>query len=132
MSNHYTEVEIAKELLKNSYNISIKRSIENYILNFEELEQREFENKNYGQIRLHNCISYIKEANFDITGWMLFEIPTFYSHVFMNKNTNQFFDLAVWDIGKVIPRYIDEDTCEQDAKSIEEAIKNYSEIYKIN
>ena len=41
----------------------------------------------------------------------------------MNKNTNQFFDLAVWDIGTVIPRYIDEDTCEQDAKSIEEAIK---------
>lgn len=59
-------------------------------------------------------------------------IPTFYSHVFMNKNTNEFFDLAVWDIGKVILTYIDEDTCEQNAKSKEEEIKNYSEIYENN
>lgn len=125
MSNNDIKVEIAKELLKNSPNIYIKYMIEEYIINFEKLKQGIRENKDDRLIRLHNCISYIKETDFDFSGWGIWEIPIFYAHIFRNENTNEFFDLAVWDIGKVIPRYIDEYSNEQDAKSIEEAIKKY-------
>ncbi|PGA62192.1 hypothetical protein [Bacillus pseudomycoides] len=120
------KLEIANELFKNSYNVYIKEFIEKYLLNFKGLEKGEYENEDDGLIRLHDCISYIKEKDFDIRGWGIWEIPIFYAHVFSNKTTNEFFDLAVWDIGKVIPRYIDEHSNEQDAKSIEEAIKKYS------
>lgn len=128
MSNNDIKVEIAKELLKNSPNIYIKYMIEEYIINFEKLKQGIHENKDDRLIRLHYCISYIKETDFDIRRWGIWEIPIFYAHIFQNENTNESFELAVWDIGKVMPRYIDEYSNEQDAKSIEEAIKKYRQI----
>lgn len=120
------KIEIVNELLKNSTG-SKKRFLEEYLLNFYELEQEKYEDEeDKSLVRLHNCISYIKEVDFDITGWELWEIPIFYSHCFLNKQTNEQFDLAVWDLGEVIPRYINDYSNEQDAKSIEEAIKKYS------
>ncbi|MGM2306236.1 hypothetical protein HB665_24230 [Bacillus paranthracis] len=135
MSNHYTKVEIAKELLKNSLNIYIKNKIEKYIFHIEESEDGGYFNKkdldDDSLIRFHNCITYIQEKGFDIKGWMLYEIPIYYTHCFYNKTKEQRFDLMVLNIGEVIPAYIDYSE-EKDAKSIEEAIKNYSEIYEIN
>ncbi|MFR9694800.1 hypothetical protein ACL02V_29245 [Bacillus mobilis] len=135
MSNHYTKVEIAKELLENSLNIYIKDKIEKYIFHFEEIEVGAYFNKkdldDDSLIRFHNCITYIQETGFDIQGWMLYEIPIYYSHCFYHKTTEHRFDLMVLTIGEVIPAYIDYSE-EKDAKSIEEAIKNYSEIYENN
>ncbi|MGE1115049.1 hypothetical protein ACQJ0K_25175 [Priestia megaterium] len=117
------KVEIANELLKNSENDYIRALIKNYLLNFEELEQGKCENEML--IRFHNCVSYINKVDFNITGWMLNEIPTFYAHCFWNKKTNEAFDLGVWAIGEVIPRYLDSQANEQDSKNIEEAIKKF-------
>src|SRR5690606_21786102 len=112
------------EILKNTTNEYLKGFISNYISNMELFESGyEHDEK---LIRFHNCITYIEQENFDITGWNLHEIPIFYAHIFRNKQTNQYFDLAVWDIGKVVPRYLDDNCCEQDAETIQEAIENYS------
>lgn len=116
-------------------NFYIKKKIEKYIFHFEEIEDGAYFNKkdlnDDSLIRFHNCITYIQETGFDIKGWMLYEIPIYYSHCFYNKTTEHRFDLMVLTIGKVIPAYI-EYSEEKDVKSIEEAIKNYSEIYENN
>ncbi|MGM1370603.1 hypothetical protein [Bacillus thuringiensis] len=123
------KIEFAKELLKNSLNIYIKIKIEEYISHFEEIEEGSYFNKKNHEddslIRFHNCITYIQEKGFDIKGWMLYEIPIYYSHCFYNENTGQRFDLMVLNIGEVIPAYIDYSE-EKDAKTIEEAIKKYA------
>ncbi|MFJ8531106.1 hypothetical protein [Bacillus sp. NPDC094106] len=125
MSNHCTKIEIAEELLKNTPNIYMQKIIQEYRWYCDFIEKGEFEcGEDTILIRFHNCISYIKEVGFDIRGWGLWEIPIYYSHCFFNKNTGKWFDLAVWDIGEVIPTYIDGCSNEQIAKSIEEAIKN--------
>ncbi|PGA62241.1 hypothetical protein [Bacillus pseudomycoides] len=122
------KLEIAKELLKNSLNIYIKAKIEKYIFHFEEFEGGVYFNKkdleDDSLIRFHNCISYIQETGFDIKGWMLYEIPIYYSHCFYNKSKGQRFDLMVLNVGEVIPAYIDYSE-EKDAETIEEAIKKY-------
>ncbi|GAF66420.1 putatice ATPase [Bacillus sp. TS-2] len=118
------KTNIANELLKNTTNEYLKVFITNYILNMEELENGYDGDEDL--IRFHNCITYIEKEKFDITGWELFEIPIFYAHCFRNEKTNQNFDLAVWEIGEVIPRYLDDNFNEQDSKSIQEAIDNYS------
>ncbi|MGC6589083.1 hypothetical protein ACPV3A_29580 [Paenibacillus sp. Dod16] len=92
-----------------------------------DLEQGQYEDERF--MRLHNCISYIEKERYNISGWMLFEIPVFYSHCFYNEQTQEAFDLAVWDIGEVIPRYLDSASNEQDAKTIQDAInKGYSDF----
>jgi len=116
-------LEIATELLNNSSNVHIKEFIKKYTSKIEELEQDEC--KDNSLIRFHNCIIHLKKENFDVKGWMLYEIPVFYSHVFMNKQTNKMFDLVVWNIGEVVPRYLDERQNEQDALTIREAMKKY-------
>ncbi|PEM69295.1 hypothetical protein [Bacillus pseudomycoides] len=121
------KIEIAEELLKNTSNIYMQKIIQEYRWYCDSLEKGEFEcDEDDSLIRFHNCISYIKEEGFDIRGWGLWEIPTFYSHCFYNKHTKEQFDLAVLKLGEVIPRYINKYSNEQDAKSIEEAIKKYS------
>ena len=104
------KLEIANELLKNTSNDYLKVFISNYILIMEELENGYDGDKDL--IRFHNCISYIVKEKFDITGWMLFEIPIFYCHCFWNTQTKKSFDLTVWDIGKVIPKYLDSEANE--------------------
>lgn len=117
------KTKIASELLKNTTNKPLQVFISNYISQLENLESGY--NQEQDLVRFHNCITYIEKANFDITGWKLFEIPIFYAHCFRNEKNNQNFDLAVWDIGEVIPRYLDDKGCEQNSKSIQEAIKKY-------
>ncbi|MGE7609721.1 hypothetical protein ACQKML_24420 [Peribacillus frigoritolerans] len=119
------KLKIAEELLNNTRNDYLKVLISNYMLNMEELENGYDGDKDL--MRFHNCISYIEKENFDITGWMLHEIPIFYSHCFWHEQTNKSFDLAVWDLGEVIPRYLDSEINERDAKSIQEAIDNFIE-----
>ena len=117
-----TKIEIAKELLKNTTNIHLKSFIKDYITDI--TEKKVFSEDRDDLIRFDNCISFIEKVAFEIIDWQLFEIPIFYSHCFLNEKKNQAFDLAVWDIGEVIPRYI-KDSNEHDAKSIEEAIEKY-------
>lgn len=111
-----TNLEIVNELLKNSKNEEMIYILNKY-LNCEEYD--------LSLMRLNNCINYIEQVNFDITDWMLFDIPIFYSHCFWNTKTKQAFDLVVWDISEVIPRYLDENFNEQDAITIEESINKY-------
>lgn len=118
----YNNEQIASELLKNSGKF-YKEVIENYLDHLQEIEQGHC--KDIELLRLHDCISYIRSVGFEIKGWMLWQIPTFYSHVFRNAKKNEWFDLAVWDIGEVIPRYLCERANEQDAKTIQEAIERY-------
>lgn len=124
------KMQIANELLKNSTNIYIQSFIRKYIENIDVIENNKCEDK--ALIRLDNCVSYIKEVGFDISNWALVEIPIFYSHCFWNKETRKAFDLAVWDIGEVIPRYLDSEVNEQDAKTIQEAIEKYDTTGYIN
>lgn len=119
------KLEIAQELLKNTTNIYLREFIRGYIENMQTIENGQAD-VDEPLIRFDNCISYIEKVQFDITEWGLWEIPIFYSHCFWNEKTKQFFDLAVWDIGEVIPRYLDSRACEEDAKSIPEAIEKYS------
>ncbi|MCK9470701.1 MAG: hypothetical protein M0Q88_02980 [Bacilli bacterium] len=116
--------EIAEELLKNSNDYSIKEKLKFYIAILKETNEILFYDEEF--IRLDNVVEYIKGVNFDITGWMLYDIPIFYSHCFWNKNTKKAFDLAVYDIGEVIPRYLNNDINEEDAENIQEAIKKYN------
>lgn len=124
------KMQIASELLKNSTNIYIQNLIDKYIENIHVIENNKCENEEL--IRFDNCISYIKKVGFDIIDWMLFEIPIFYSYCFWNKKTKKAFDLAVWNIGEVIPRYLDCGANEQDAKTIQEAIEKYDTSDYIN
>ncbi|MGR5965481.1 hypothetical protein ACT7DB_18890 [Bacillus cereus] len=122
------KLEIAKELLENSLNVYIKIKIEEYIFHFEGLESGGYCNKqdleDDSLIRFHNCITYIHETGFDIKGWMLYEIPIYYSHCFYNESIGKRFDLMVLNIGEVMPSYLDYSE-EKAAETIEEAIKKY-------
>lgn len=119
------KLQIAHELLKNTTNIYLREFIRSYIENMQTIENGQAD-VDEPLIRFDNCISYIEKVQFDIMEWGLWEIPIFYSHCFWNEKAKQFFDLAVWDIGEVIPRYLDSRACEEDAKSIPEAIEKYS------
>ncbi|CAK7075558.1 hypothetical protein [Tissierella sp.] len=117
------KIRITEELLMNSNNFSIKEKLEFYITILKEPDNVLFYDEEF--IRLDNVVDYIKNEKFNILGWALFDIPVFYSHCFYNEYTKEAFDLAVCDIGEVIPRYLDSSYNEQDAKTIEEAIKKY-------
>lgn len=112
---------IVLELLKNTTNISLKQFLIDYRLAV--IKKNPLESD--GMKRLDNCIEYIVSSSFDIKGWKLWEIPVFYSHCFLYHDHSKAFDLAVWDIGEVIPRYLDSSACEQDAHNIVEAIQKY-------
>ena len=113
---------VAKLLLDNTKDDYLKKFISIYISEITE-GNKVFEEPALN--RFHNCIDYIANEKFDIKGWQLFEIPVFYAHCFRNEMTNERFDLSVWDIGKVVPRYLDDNCNEQDAKTIQEAIIKY-------
>jgi len=123
------KLQIANELLKNTTNIYLKNQIENYIANVNgyihgHVSEGDFEILDDG-IALDMCITYIEKDKFDIKDWQLFEIPIYYAHVFYNPKTEQMFDIAVFEDGKVIPRYIKNGN-EKDATSIQEAIEKYT------
>lgn len=116
-NNIYDKLQVAYELLKNTTNIYLKSEIENYI---KAVELNRLTENNTLDIRLE----YILNEKFDITGWMLYEIPIDYAYCFFNESTKESFDLDLFD-GVVTPAYINENACERDAKSIQEAIDNF-------
>ncbi|WP_341963560.1 hypothetical protein NM897_16900 (plasmid) [Planococcus maritimus] len=114
--------EIANELLKNTVE-PLNVLLSNYLLILSELEEGYESDEQI--MRLHYCIKYIEENNFDVEDWGLFEIPHSSVHAFHNKNTDCFFDLTVHDTGEVSPEYLDNEYNMQGAKSIQDAIANY-------
>lgn len=123
-----TKLQIANELLKNTTSICLKNLIENYIANMNGYVAGHISEGDFviddELIGLDLCITYIEKENFNIMDWQLLEIPIYYAHVFYNPKTEQMFDIAVFDDGEVIPRYIMNGN-EQDATSIQEAIEKY-------
>ncbi|HCL4480198.1 TPA: hypothetical protein N2D99_002286 [Clostridium botulinum] len=123
-------IEIAKELLKNTinkYNTFIKEYIK--ILEIDDIKNC----NNEKFIRFDKCITYINKEGFDINGWMLFEIPIEYAHCFWNEKNKKAFDLDIFEVdGVVIPTYLDNKSNEKKAKTIEEAIQKYYIIDYIN
>lgn len=113
------KLQIAEELLKNSTDNSLSKYIREYI---ECLKNNRLHNEE--MILLDNGITYIRDVNFDFTGWMLQESPIGYSYIFYNEANNQRFDLAIFNTGEVVPRYIKESN-ERDADTIQEAISEY-------
>lgn len=107
--------KIGLELLKNSPG-NMKTFLEVYL---EKTDSGEKLNNDLSDF--DTCVEYIKKCCFDITGWMLWEMPTSYSYCFYNESTNKAFDLVVCN-SEVIPRYIGAGN-EEDANSIEEAIE---------
>lgn len=118
------KIKIAETILENTTNVYMREFISDYINEIK--TQPKHMDVTYA--RFDCCIDYIMESGFEIRGWGLWEIPIFYSHCFWNKQEKKAFDLAVWDIGKVIPRYIKNGN-EEDAASIQEAIEKYDYEY---
>ena len=121
------KIQIAKELLKNTKTHYEHNLLKNYIKNINQIEDKKCDSKEL--LRLNDCINYIKDANFDITGWMLEDIPIFYAHCFLNKDKKEMFELAVWGEGIVTPVYLNEEINEVDADTIQEAIKNFNTLF---
>lgn len=114
------KIGIAEIILENTTNGYMREFLSDYM---DEIKDHA-NDMDVAYARFDSCIDYIMESGFDMHGWGLWEIPIFYSHCFWNKTEKKAFDLAVWDIGKVIPRYIKNGN-EEDAASIEEAIEKY-------
>lgn len=118
------KVEIARELLKNTTNKFIKIFIKEYIDILETNSIKKCSNNML--LKFDKCISFIKDACFDINGWMLFEIPIEYAYCFWNEETKKAFDLDIFEVnGEVIPTYLDNKSNEQSAITIDEAIEKY-------
>lgn len=117
--------KIAVKLMLNTRNVSLNALLNEYILNTEEIKNNP-KNFNSEFQKLHYCIEYISSANFDISDWGLWEIPTNYSYCFFNKKDKKSFDLAVYDKNDITPRYLDDSFSECDANTIEEAIEKYT------
>lgn len=110
-------------LLLNSNNKNIRHFLSEYILL---MKSDGINDSSSGEMkRLDTCIEYLCSIDFNSEGWMIWEIPVFYSHCFWNMNKEQAFDLVVWDIGKVIVRYLNDELNEADAESIDDAINKY-------
>lgn len=122
------KLEIAKELLSNTKNINFKNFIEEYISNFNDIQNKnnkELETLGlFEYIGFNKCIEYIDNSKFNIKGWCLWEIPLANIYTFHNKNRKDYFDLIVYN-DNVNPQYLDENYNTSDANSIQEAIEKY-------
>ncbi|MDU1308978.1 MAG: hypothetical protein E6936_16200 [Clostridium perfringens] len=122
------KLEIAKELLPNTKNINLKNFIEEYINNFDEIQNKN--NKElktldlFEYINFDKCIEYIDNSKFNIKEWCLLEIPLSNIYTFYNANRKEYFDLIVYN-DNVNPQYLDENYNTSDANSIQEAIEKY-------
>lgn len=114
--------EIANELLKNTVD-PLNVLLSNYLLILSELEKG-YESDEQ-TMRLHYCVNFIEENNFDVENWELYEIPHPSVHAFHNKQANCSFDLVAHSTGEVSPEYLDIEHNMQRAKSIQDAIANY-------
>lgn len=114
--------------MKNTKNINLKNFIEEYISNFNNIQNKN--NKDletlglFKYIGFNKCIEYINNSKFNIKEWCLLEIPLSNIYTFFNENRNEFFDLIVYN-DNVNPQYLDENYNTSDANSIQEAIEKY-------
>ena len=75
---------------------------------------------------LDDQMKYLEASSYDMTGWMIREIPIADSFMYCNKATNQAFDLDTYDEdGQIRPSYMLGSFQVKRAVSIEEAIANY-------
>ena len=122
------KLDIAKELLSNTKNINFKNFIEEYISNFNDIQNKnnkELETLGlFEYIGFNKCIEYIDNSKFNIKGWCLWEIPLANIYTFHNKNRKDYFDLIVYK-DNVNPQYLNENYNTSDANSIQEAIEKY-------
>ncbi len=117
--------EIANELLKNTTNKYLKEFLSNCIASMQQIDENNCSQCSEELLRLNDCITYIESSNFNISGWQLREVPIYYAHIFYNEETGKMFDLDVFDIGTAMPTYIDSNSSEREADSIEDAIDRY-------
>lgn len=122
------KLEIAKELFSNTKNINFKNFIEEYINNFDEIQNKnnkELETLGlFKYIYFDRCLEYIVNSNFNIIEWCLWEIQLSNIYTFFNANRKEYFDLIVYS-DNVNPQYLDENYNTSDAISIQEAIEKY-------
>ena len=116
-------IDIAHELLHNTEGIQLRDLIQSYITISDQCKIGQY--KDEEMLRFHNIVCYIQDTEFNIKGWSLIEIPIFFTFCFGHIKNNKFFDLDVYEIGKVIPKYVDEYDNEKEVESIQEAIKKY-------
>ena len=83
---------------------------------------------------LYLCLEYISQQNFDITGWLLYDIPTDYAHSFLRCNPGTGDHSACFDINVYLKdssttieaSYLDENYGETHADTIQEAIEKFN------
>lgn len=117
--------EIAKHLSINSIN-PLSTILKNYLHDLKDLDDGYIFDDS--KMRLHYCISYLSDNNFDATDWCLFEIPHAVIHAFYNDTTQESFDIAVYDKKEVYPEYLDCDFNMRKATSVQAAISSYCQL----
>ena len=122
--------EIALELLKHTTNVYLSDFILRYIYKVQTLEPPldKSDEDNLQLLKFHRCIELIEHEAFNFSGWHLHEIPIDDVFCFVKmKNGSYFaFDL-VYDkeMDTVIPCFVNDESCLEEAKSIQEAINKY-------
>lgn len=127
--NVTNKLEIAKELLNNTKNFYLKNFIEEYITNFNKIQDKDryvLEELDLLEYKIFDrCIEYIEQYKFDINGWGLLQILYSVNYAFYNENRKEGFDLFLDDRDIITPTYIDNNHNDNAANSIEEAIEKY-------
>ena len=122
--------EIALELLKHTTNVYLSDFILQYIYKVQTLEPPldKSDEDNLQLLKFHRCIERIEHEAFNFSGWHLHEIPIddVFCFVKMKNGSYYAFDL-VYDkeMDIVIPCFVDDESCLDEAKSIQEAINKY-------
>lgn len=128
--NMMAQKEIALELLKHTTNVYLSDFILQYIYKVQTLEPPldKSDEDNLQLLKFHRCIERIEHEAFNFSGWHLHEIPIddVFCFVKMKNGSYYAFDL-VYDkeMDIVIPCFVNDESCLDEAKSIQEAINKY-------
>ena len=118
---------IAKELQKNTTNTYLSYFLDEYIRGFVyDDDDQTAKTIAFQLLKFHQCLKYIEKEKFDISGWMLWEIPHPDVFCFRNNQTNQTFNLIYdwYDNYEISPSYVS-NSANHLAQSIEEAVQLY-------
>lgn len=119
------KIQIAHALFKNTTNIYLENLLENYIANMDLGTAEDDFDIHDEWMGIDKCVSYLQSVSFDMSDWELYEIPIHFTYCFLNAKTEQNFDLVLSDDGQVNPSYVDSNSNQQIAPSIQEAIEKY-------
>lgn len=115
-----------------------------YIKNQADIENRIYNESDIGDELINDffeksvynldfCLDYIKIVGFDVKGWALFDAQVTvcmdFTKAIQANQPVKCFSLQVDDVNDVIPYYLNEDNRCVNAKSIQEAIRNYNSRY---